>query len=101
VIGRSLLPLAKRPKILDLADQLRFKGKVEYIAGHTFVEGLDQEICARCADIDHKAVRLQDMNIDGRGMKATCPQCKTASGRLAPPITRQQAEKTAARLAAG
>jgi hypothetical protein len=88
-------------KILDLSDQLRFKGKVEYIAGHTFVEGSDQEMCPRCADVEHKPVRLQDMNIDGRGMKATCPQCKTALGNR-PPITRQQAEKAAAkRLAAG
>jgi hypothetical protein len=88
-------------KLLDLSDQLRFKGKVEVIAGHTFVEGLDQEICPRCADVDHKAVRLQDMNIDGRGLKATCPQCKTALGRITPPITRQRAEETAKRRAAG
>lgn len=87
-------------KILDLSDQLRFKGKVEYIAGATFAEGLDQEICPGCADVEHKPVRMQDMNIDGRGMKATCPKCKTTIGNR-PPITRQQAVKSAARLAAG
>jgi hypothetical protein len=87
-------------KILDLSDQLRFKGKVEYIAGATFAEGLDQEICPGCADVEHKPVRMQDMNIDGRGMKATCPKCKTTMGNR-PPITRQQAVKSAARLAAG
>jgi hypothetical protein len=87
-------------KVLDLSDQLRFKDKVQYIAGSTFVEGLDQEICPACADIEHKPVRLQDRNLDGRGMKATCPKCKTTLGSR-PPITRQQAEQTAARLAAG
>jgi hypothetical protein len=88
-------------RVLDLSEQLRFKGRVEYIAGATFVEGFDQEICPRCADVEHKPVRLQDMTVDGRGMKATCPQCKTAIGNRSP-ITRQQAEKSAAkRLAAG
>ena len=87
-------------KILDLADQLRFKGKVQYIAEATFVEGSDQEICPACADIEHKPIRLQDMNLDGRGMKATCPKCKTAMGNR-PPITRQQAEKAAANRLAG
>ncbi len=87
-------------KVLDLSDQLRFKGKVENIAGHNFIEGWDQEICPACADIEHKPIRLQDMNLDRLGMKATCPKCKTTLGNR-PPITRQQAEKTAARLAAG
>jgi hypothetical protein len=87
-------------KILDLSDQLRFKGKVEYIAEGAFVEGVDQEICPTCADTEHKPVRLQDMNNDGRGMKATCPKCKTTIGNRRP-MTRQQAEKSAARLAAG
>ena len=41
-------------KVLNLSDQLRLKGRVEYTAGHTFVEGWDQEICPPCADVDHK-----------------------------------------------
>ena len=88
-------------KVHDLSDRVRFKGKLEYIAGHTYVEGLDQEICPRCADVDHRPVRMMDMNIDGKGMKATCPQCKTTMGKMNPPMTRQRAEQSVAkRLAA-
>jgi len=88
-------------RVLDLSEQLRFKGRVEYIAGHTFVEGRDEEICSRCADVDNRPVRLLDMNTNGRGMKATCPECKTAIGVISRPITRKQAEQMANRQAAG
>lgn len=87
-------------KVLELSDQLRFKGKVEYIAECAFVEGVDQEICPTCADTEHKPVRLQDMNIDGKGMKATCPKCKTTMGNRRP-MTRQHAVAIAANRMAG
>jgi hypothetical protein len=87
-------------RVLDLSEQLRFKGDVEYIAGHTFARGCDEEICSRCADVDHKPVRLRDMNINGRGMTATCPECKTSVGNSRPPISRKKAEANAERRAA-
>jgi hypothetical protein len=70
------------------------------IAGHSYVDGDDEEICSRCAEVDARVVHLLDMNIDGRGMKATCPQCKTAKGGLGPPVRGQKAEETARRIAA-
>ena len=79
-------------KNLQLEERLRFKGKIQKIAGHTYVEGEDEEICPRCAAVDLRAVPLLDMNLDGRGLKATCPQCKTAIGNIAPPLSREKAE---------
>ncbi len=80
-------------KNLQLEERLRFKGKVQKIAGHTYVEGDDEEMCPRCAR-DFLAVPLLDTDLDGRGRKATCPQCKTPRG-MGPPIPRKRAEETA------
>jgi NAD-dependent dihydropyrimidine dehydrogenase PreA subunit len=87
-----------RAKNLQLEERLRFKGKIQKIAGHTYVEGDDEEICVRCAAVDLRPVPLVDMDIDGRGRRATCPQCKTARG-VGPPIPKKRAEETARRLA--
>jgi len=85
-------------KNLQLEERLRFKGKVQKIGGHTYVEGDDEEMCSRRVAVDFLAVPLLDMDIDGRGRKATCPQCKTARG-VGPPIPRKRAEETARRIA--
>jgi len=77
----------------QLRERLRFRGIFLRIAGHTFVEGDDEEICSRCAEVDFRPVHLVDMNIDGSGKKATCPQCRTARAGLAPPITRKRLEE--------
>jgi hypothetical protein len=87
-------------RVVELTEQLRFKGKVQRIAGHTFVEGDNEEVCSRCASIDHTPVYLIDMDADGRGKKATCPQCKTGNGTHFPPMSRKKAEQKALRQAA-
>jgi hypothetical protein len=84
-----------------LKEQLRFKSTVRRVAGHTYVDGDDEEICSRCAEVDFRVVHLLDMNVDGRGKKATCPQCKTAMGGMAPPLSREKLEENARKKAAG
>jgi hypothetical protein len=79
----------------QLRDQLAFRAAVQRIAGHSYVQGRDEEICSRCAEVDSRAITLLDMNIDGRGLRATCPHCKTAKGRFGPPVLRKRAEETA------
>ncbi len=79
-------------KNLQLEEQLRFKGAFQRIAGHTFADGDDEEICDRCAQVDFRPVRLMEMNIDGQGKRAACPQCRTARAGFGP-ISRKQAER--------
>ena len=75
----------------ELKEQLRFKSILERIKGHTFVQGDDEEICPRCAEVDRKLVHLLPMVPQKSGMpRAACPECKTAS-HFARPMTRQQA----------
>ncbi|MGA3054815.1 MAG: hypothetical protein ABSD63_11455 [Candidatus Korobacteraceae bacterium] len=82
-----------------LKECLLFKGLFRRIASHTFVEGDEEEVCSRCAQVDFRPVYLLDMNIDGRGNRATCPYCKTARAGPAPPISRKKAEENARRRA--
>ena len=89
---------ASAARVLELSE--RFKGDVEYIAGYAFVRGCDEEFCSRCADVGHKPVRLRDMDINGKGMTATCPECKISVGNSLPPITRKKAEVNAQRRTA-
>ena len=56
----------------ELTEQLRFKGVLERINGHTFVQGDNEEICPRCAAIDGKPIYIMQKS---RGVPATCPQC--------------------------
>jgi len=77
---------------------LKLKNSVVRIHGHSYVEGDNEEICSRCAEVDFRIVHLLDMNIDGRGMRATCPQCKSPRGN-GPPIPRERAEEAAKRKA--
>ena len=71
-------------QIAELQEQLRFKGTVYRHAGHTFVEGDDEEICSRCAEVDRRSVHLMTMNLNGKGLRPTCPECKTARHGLNP-----------------
>ncbi len=79
---------------VKLREQLRFKGAVTRIAGRSYVDGDDEEICSRCAEVDHVPVHLLDMVIDDRGRRATCPHCKTPRGN-GRPTRRQEAETIA------
>jgi hypothetical protein len=78
----------------QLAEKLKFKGRLQRIAGHTFVDGDDEEICSRCAEVDQRAVHLTVIIVDSRGKIAACPQCKTPSKSWII-ATRQKAEEQA------
>jgi hypothetical protein len=61
----------------QLREQVRFKGMLERINGHTFVEGDDEEICSRCAEVDLRPVHLARLHSKHPPfVKATCPACK-------------------------
>ena len=60
-----------------LKEQLRFKGLIERINGHVFLEGDDEEICPRCAEADRKLIHLlRTPSKRLPGVKAGCPACK-------------------------
>ena len=62
----------------ELREQLRFKGTLERIKGHTFVQGDEEEICPRCAEVDAKPVHLFPVHSKHPPFqKAGCPACKT------------------------
>lgn len=82
----------------QLEEKLRFKGKFQRFAGRTYLDDDEEEVCSRCAEIDLRPVRLMDMNIDGMGRRATCPHCKTSRGDMSPPILKQRAQETEAKL---
>lgn len=67
-----------------IKEQLRFKGAIERINGHTFVEGDDEEICPRCAEVDRRAVHLMLIRIPTVGAKLGCPQCNLHTHRNVP-----------------
>lgn len=76
----------------EAKEQLRFKGVVGRINGHTFVEGDDEEICPRCAEIDLRPVHL--MSLRGKnGQFTSCPQCHLET-RFRHPKRRQEALST-------
>ena len=76
-----------------LREQMRFKALIKRFNGHTFADGDDEEICSRCAEVDLRLVHLQDMNVDGHGRRAACPQCKTPGSGMGPPLRRDRAEE--------
>jgi phage FluMu protein Com len=64
----------------ELKEQLRFKGSLERVEGHTFVKGDDEGICPRCAEVDNRPVHLMVMHNPKRPyVTATCPACKTVA----------------------
>lgn len=63
-------------EVRELKEQLRFKGTIERINGHVFVQGDDEEICPRCAESDNKPVHLMRlMNTKSGAVRTRCPQC--------------------------
>jgi len=70
----------------NLREQLRFKGTLERINRHAFVQGDDEEICPRCADVDRRPVHLVARWWMGM-MQSVCPQCKLELSE--PPQSRQ------------
>ena len=60
----------------QLKEQLRFTGFVERIDGHTFVDGDDEEVCPRCAEVERRPVHLMQILTKQTGMRVTCPSCK-------------------------
>lgn len=63
-------------ELRELREKLRFKGIVERINGHVFVQGDQEEICPRCAEVDFRPIHL----IPHRSkfppyQKARCPSC--------------------------
>jgi hypothetical protein len=62
----------------ELKEQLRFKGALERIDGHTFLQGDDEEICPSCAAVSNRPVHLEPMRTPSAPFqRATCPACKT------------------------
>ncbi|NYF80564.1 hypothetical protein [Granulicella arctica] len=57
----------------QLADQLRFKGRLLRVGGLLFAVGDDEALCARCAEVDRKLVHLLPQAM----AFPACPQCKT------------------------
>jgi rubrerythrin len=61
----------------EMKEQIRFKGVLERVNGHTFVQGDDEEICPRCAEADLKLVHLIPVHSKRPPwQKAGCPSCK-------------------------
>lgn len=61
----------------QLREQVRFKGVLERVAGHTFVQGDDEEICPRCAEVKAIPVHLIPQHSKLLPFqKAACPECK-------------------------
>jgi len=65
----------------ELREQLRFKGTIVRIAGYAYVEGDDEPICSRCADVDNRPVHVTIQRHEKMGLLAMCPQCKSQSRR--------------------
>ena len=61
-----------------LSGQLRFKGALERINGHVFVEDDDDEICPRCAESELVPIHLLPHHSKHAPFqKAWCPKCQT------------------------
>jgi hypothetical protein len=75
-----------------LKEYLRFKAALERINGHTFVEGDDEELCPRCAEVDLRPVHLMPFDwVKPPFMKTVCPACQTQMW-YPKPFTRAQAK---------
>jgi hypothetical protein len=77
----------------ELKEQLRFKGVLERVKGHTFVQGDDEEICPRCAEAKLTPIHLISHHSQRPPyQKAFCPECKTEFQHNVP-YTRQLIEQ--------
>ncbi len=77
-------------KLREAERQLVFMGKLERIKGYVFVEGDDEEICPRCAEVDRRAVHLMVLRVPQIGSRLGCPQCNLQTHRNIP-LKRAQA----------
>jgi hypothetical protein len=69
----------------QLREQVRFKGVLERINGHIFIQGDDEEICPRCAEVDMRPVHLLRLHSQRPPfVKATCPACGLAMDHNVP-----------------
>lgn len=85
---------ALEAELVELKGRLNFMRAAERISGHTFVEGDDEEVCSRCAEVDRRGVHLISGMVAGHGRWSICPQCK-APGKSSRPATRQSIKATA------
>jgi hypothetical protein len=76
----------------ELQEQLRFKGRIIRIWKCTYVDGDEEPICQRCAEVDGIPVHFIESRVGSLGDRFFCPQCKTRSGNQFP---RSQAERLA------
>jgi hypothetical protein len=60
----------------ELREQLLFKGMVVRIGGQVYVNGDDEPICSRCADVDNRPVHLRTHEDPKLGKIVICPHCK-------------------------
>lgn len=82
-------------EVKQLREQIRFKGVLERIAGHTFAKDDDEEICPRCAEVKFVPVHLIGHHSQRPPyQKAFCPECKTEFQHNIP-YTRQLAARNA------
>jgi hypothetical protein len=78
-------------RLKETERQLVFSGRIERIKSHVFVEGDDEEICPRCAEVDHRPVHLMILRIPQIGARLGCPQCNLQTHRHYP-LKRGEAE---------
>ena len=71
-------------KLQEAERQLVFNGKIERIKGHVFIEGDDEEICPRCAEVDRRPVHLMILRIPQVGARLACPECDLLTHRHVP-----------------
>ena len=76
----------------QLNERLRFNGTVVRVGGHVYVDGDDEPICSRCADVDNRPVHLTSHRDSKMGQIVMCPQCKS-QGRGHYIVLRSNAER--------
>ncbi|MFZ0661387.1 MAG: hypothetical protein WAM66_01735 [Acidobacteriaceae bacterium] len=61
----------------SLREQVRFKGVIERVNGHVFIQGEDEEVCPKCAEVDLKPIHLiPHHSKHAPFQKAWCPKCE-------------------------
>jgi hypothetical protein len=76
----------------DLQERLRFKGRIVRVWKCTYVDGEEEPICQRCAEVDGIPVHFIESKVGSLGERFFCPQCKTKSGHQ---TSRSKAEQRA------
>lgn len=80
-------------EVRELSERLRFKGILLRINGHVFAEGDEEELCPRCAEVDHQPVHLMRFRNDKGQVRLRCPECDLIS-HLNFPVKRADAHTT-------